>query len=324
MHNLEQEMSVPESLVREWNFQIGDQESAFGEMAEMPAVLTILGVDPLSLMMTYKIATPHPAQIPMPAEIAQLLETKSASVALEDGYAWLSFYNLRGKSAEAVRGLFESFGQALKDQGLALEPACSICGQREDAGLIYVEGKCTRICEPCLEQRLEEREAAEAALNRPSSLHSYALPWVIALAGLGWAVFWVLIDLLLDFFNVQVIEINAFTSVIFIVVAGVLGVLVGTPLGHVLRKSGSVRLSPLAVTIIAIGLATVIGEALYISIAIFRWIGHFDLTLGFQALFPWIQSYNPFWIICKLIVAGAIGFGCFQAASERESVGLSI
>ena len=317
-------LSLPEELIRGWGYQIGDAESAFGELMGIPVALTVLGVDPLSLMMAYKIVTPHTAQVPLPAEIAKRVQTKAASVALEDGFAWLSLYHLDRHTAESVRGVFESFAQVLKQHGLALESVCAACGQPEDAGLLFVEGRCTRICETCLSHKLKERDEAEASLNRPSRLHSYALPWVIALAGLGWAVFWVLIDLLLDLFNTDMIEINAFTTIILMGVLALLGYFVGAPLGHVLRKSGSARLSPVAVTAIAIGLAIIIGEALYVSFALFRFFGRFDLAWGFQALVPFFQSYHPSWIACKIFVAIAIGFGCYQAARERESVGLSL
>jgi hypothetical protein len=320
MHDLQQDMSLAEELVRQWGLQVGDKESAFGEMAGMPVALTILSVDPLSLMMAYKITMPHPAQVPLAADIARLVEAKKASVALEDGFAWLSLYHLDGKSTEAVRGLFESFGETLKQQGLASERVCTACGQPEEAGLLFLEGKCTRICESCLEQRLEEREQKQAALNRPSRLHSYALPWVIALAGLGWAVFWILVDWLLAFFNTQFVEINVFTITFVVVV----GFLVGAPLGHVLRKSGTVRWSPLAVTVICIGLAVVIGETLYVTYGLFRWIGQFDLALGFQFLIPFLKTYDPSWLGFKFLVAMALGMGCFAMATERESVGLSV
>jgi hypothetical protein len=320
MHDQEQELSLAEELVREWDFEIADQVSAFGELAGMPAGLSILAVDPLSLMLTGKIATPHPSEVPLPADIAKLVEAKKASVALEGGYAWLSLYDLQGKSAAAVRGLFESFAQVLKEQGLALESVCAACGQPEEAGLFFLEGKCTRICEACLDQRLQKQQEAEAALNRPSRFHSYALPWVIALTGLGWAVFWVAVDWLLNLLATDRFELNVFTMMIVVVV----GFLVGAPLGHVLRKSGTIRLSPLAVTIVAIGLAVVIGETLFVTYAVFRWIRQFDLALGFQLLIPFLETYTPSWIVFKFTVAVAIGVGCFMTANERESVGLSV
>lgn len=320
MHDQHEDMNLAEELVQQWGFQIGDRESAFGEMAGIPVALTILSVDPLSLMMACKIATPHPASVPLPGEIAKLVETKKASAALEDGFAWLSLYDLNGKSTEAVRNLFEAFGQTLKHEGLALDRVCAACGQPEEAGLFFLDGKCTRICESCLDQRLEERQQAEAALNRPSRLHSYALPWVIALAGFGWAVFWILVDWLLAFFNLQFVEINVFTITIVVVV----GFLVGAPLGHVLRKSGTVRWSPLAVTVICIGLAVVLGEALYLSYMFSRFLGQFDLAFGFQVLIPWLQNQDPSWLGLKFGVAIAIGIGCFTVANERESVGLSV
>jgi hypothetical protein len=102
------------------------------------------------------------------------------------------------------------------------------------------------------------------------------------------------------------------------------GFLLGWPLGHVLRKSGSGRRSPLAVSIVAILAASLIGETLYVAICVLRLFGQFDLSWAIQNLIPFVRTYQPSWIACKIITAAAITFGCFHAASERETVGLSI
>ena len=128
MSNLQEEVSIVQGLAEHWRFQVGDQESAFGEVEGVPSALTVLGYDPLSLMMASKIAATHPAEVPLPDEIEERIGTRSASVTLEDGYAWLSLYDLGGKTADEVRGLFEEFALVLKDQGIAIGPECAVCG----------------------------------------------------------------------------------------------------------------------------------------------------------------------------------------------------
>jgi hypothetical protein len=272
-------------------------------------------------MMCFKIVTPHPADFQIPHEIAVLINAKSASATLEDGYAWFSLYDLRGKSLEDIKDLFEQFGRALHEQNVSIGPACAVCGGADGAELLFSEGKCSRICEPCLTALLEERERIEAERNRPSSLHSYALPWVVALAGVGWMVFWVVIDMILDALKTDTI---AMPQLIVIAILAVVGLVLGAPLGHVLRRSGTGRKSPLIVSIIAISLAALFGETLYVTVFLFRLIGEFDLTLGFELLVPFLQSYHPSWITAKIIVAAAIAFGCYHSASRKDSVRLPI
>lgn len=317
------EIDLALDLVEDWEFEIGDEDTAFGELAELPAALSVLGPDPLALMMVCKIrSSPAEDGFSIPHEIAVLINQKQASVTLEDGYAWLSFYDLSGKSLEEVRELFERFARALKEQNLATGPGCALCGSLEDAELVFSVGKCSRVCEPCLAARLEELEQKENERKRPSRFHSYALPWAVGLAGVGWMVFWVLIDLVLDYLNTNTISIPSFVSFLVLVV---LGMLLGAPVGLVLRKSGIGRRSPALASFIAVALAAFLGEAFYISAYLYRHFGFLDLAAGFQVLVPFFSSYDSSWIAAKIIVAGAIGAGCFAATDEeRQPAGLPI
>ena len=323
MNRSPNEIDVPLGLVEKWELEIGDEDTAFGEVEEFPAALSVLGPDPLALMMVCKIrSSPAEHGFSIPHEIAVLINQKRASITLEDGYAWLSFYDLSGKSLEEVRGLFEQFARALKEQNLATGPGCTICGSLEGAELVFSGGKCSRVCEPCLAARLEEQEQKENERKRPSTFHSYALPWAVGLAGVGWMAFWVLIDLVLDYLNTNTIAVPSFVSVL--VLLG-LGMLLGAPVGLVLRKSGLGRRSPALASIIAVALAALLGEAFYISAYLYRHFGFLDLAAGFQVLVPFFSSYDSSWIAAKLFVAIAIGAGCFAAANEdQQTAGLPI
>ncbi len=213
MNNSRRESDLAFDLVERWGFQIGDEDSAFGELLEIPTALMVLSINPLSLMIAYQIATPQPSNFQIPLEIAALVNAKRASVVLEGGYAWLSLYNLRGKSVEEIQSLFEQFGSALKEQKIVIGPGCAHCGTLEWAELIYSAGKCVRILRTLQtallqqkEQTQQEQYRLEQERNRPSSSHAYALPWVVGLAGVGWMVFWVLIDVLMEYFDTNTIS----------------------------------------------------------------------------------------------------------------------
>ncbi len=92
MNTSRRESDLAFDLVEQWEFQIGDEDSAFGELLEIPTALMVLSINPLSLMIAYQIATPQPSNFQIPLEIAALVNAKRASVVLEQGYAWLSLY----------------------------------------------------------------------------------------------------------------------------------------------------------------------------------------------------------------------------------------
>lgn len=96
---------VGELLVR-LGFQMGEANKAYGEVQGNPTTLTILCDDPLALLLAFKIPTPHPAAIALPASMEALMEAGRVEVELEDGMAWLTLKVQSDESAAATQELY--------------------------------------------------------------------------------------------------------------------------------------------------------------------------------------------------------------------------
>lgn len=179
---------VGELLVR-LGFQMGEANKAYGEVQGNPTTLTILCDDPLALLLAFKIPTPHPAAIALPASMEALMEAGRVEVELEDGMAWLTLKVQSDESAAATQELIESFGAALVLAEVAYPPGCILCGGLDGDQLIFAEGRCSRLCDNCAEQLARQRNAAEQELNKPTTFHALGLLPAFVGVALGWVVF---------------------------------------------------------------------------------------------------------------------------------------
>jgi hypothetical protein len=306
-----------ETLVELLYLQPGDEDSDYGEVQAIPVTLTVLGVDPLSLMFAFKISSADPESLIVPEETALLIRTEKATFSCEDGFAWLSFYDLNSHSSVAIQELVERFAEALDKSELSISQGCVSCGFEHDVELLYIEGKCTRLCTTCLERRYEEREVEKDELNNPSLLHGFGLPIVFFFTAVGWGVFWFLSTILIR--RLRIIEISYITTMLVGVISCGVGFCLGRPIGKFLRKSGFARKSPKIVSVCVVISACIIGEVFYIVLDVFKQVGVFDIRFAFQILVPVLQTYDPIWIVTKLLVVAAISVGCAVAAVPKQA-----
>ena len=189
---------------------------------------------------------------------------------------------------------------------------------------MIVEGILTRICPGCLEEAFQERNASEVELNRSSLRATLGLPGACLFAIACWAVFWTGVELILETWKINVIEINPITSIIILAITGGIGWGLGYPVGNTLRQSIALNKAPIWTSLIAIGIIAVAGEILYVAIQVFRLFGIFDLPAAARLLEQVLQNYTTFWAGAKLIVIIAATFFSSLAASERKTIPLGI
>ena len=310
-----------DDLVARLGFRSGDAKWLYGEVHGSPVTMMVLGVAPLSVLCAFKIAPTHPATMTLPEPIACLVEEGSAEVSLEHGVAWLSFDNLDDESPEEIQGLLDVFGASLSEAGIAVAPGCVSCGRQDEIDLVFVDGRCSRLCSFCLQRFLEKKEAAEQQVNRPSMLHAMGLPLALLYVSGGWLVFWFAIDAILE----NVIVIDGTPGIL--VVAAILGALgfgLGYPLGAFLRKGGVARKFPVLGSSATVVGACVLGEILYIAVVVSRIAGIFDLALAARLFLPFVRGYTPGWIAAKLVTAGALILGAYTAAAKKPTVSVSL
>lgn len=302
-------------LVADLQFRPVDGFRAFGEIEGLPTTLMVVSDDPLA--MTFDLRVNLPAeQLDAMRPTLEGLSDSTMRVSVYRDEVQLALLNLTGQTADAIRELVTEFAQSLKAAGLDLPEGCLYCGTTEEVGTVHHEGRTSRACVTCFTQRLEQLEAEQAERDRPRRNAWMGVPALGFYVALGWAGAWMLADWLLDWFRVQVIEINKFTSAVFFVGLLIIGGVLGTPLGSVLKKTGLVRRAPRWLGGLFVAVAVALGELLYVMLLLFRFGGVIDLTVAAQLMPLVIGDYSTFWISMKIGLALAIGLFAVIAIEE--------
>lgn len=306
-------------LTDKLNLLPATDESVFGEIGGNPVTMTVLGGNPLALLFAFKLAPPDTdGADPLDKFLYSGGESK-INVSFEDGFVWLSLYELSSESSDSIAETIEEFGGKLQEAGLTIASGCVSCGDQENFNTVYLEGKASRLCPNCVEQVYEKRRTAEEALNSASAFHRFGLPLVVVLVTTGWMVFWFLCDMTFEVTGINFIEINRFVVVVLMALLLIGGLGLGYPIGVFVRKSGA---APSLMQLQSVGLVLLAGfggEVLYIAICIYRQAGMFDISGAFQVFVPFIKSYHVLWLVNKVLLAAAISFGALIAATGRKT-----
>jgi hypothetical protein len=307
------------TLIRELQFSVAGPDSAVGEVRGVPASLTLLGDDPPAVMFGFRVRpdlestqrfTPLVADIP----------PEQVSLSAEDSCVWLSLYDLNTLPDGAVRALPEQVATEIQSGGLSLPAGCLRCGAETGAVPLLAMGQPTRLCAACQSEMAEAQSVAEEELNRPTLSATLGVPGAAVYVMLGWTVYWTLLDYLLDWWGVKVIEINHFTALFGIFLFVCVGYALGWPLGATLRHSIGLRRIPwIASSLVTLG-AVVLGEIGYLALRIFLLAGIFNLGAAAQRLGPAVGQYTGFWIFCKLAQIVAIAVAAAFSTIERKRV----
>lgn len=310
-------------LIGELGFVVADQNKALGQPAGIPTTLTVLNAAPLALMFRFRVH-PDGSEIQPLVDLLKSVPDDRASISLEDGFVFLTLYDLSGLTNSSLRLLMERIAEALAATDLAVGPGCLRCGGFENAQLMLVEGRPTRLCLECLSEAAREKQEVESQLNRGSVTATLGLPAVCGFVAAGWIILWTVIDLILETLHIKVIEINELTGLVFMGLLGGVGYALGRPMGNALRQSIAIRRAPVVMSLVVIVAAGICGEIGYIALRLLRLFGFFDLGVAARLLWQYVSSYSIFWIVCKLVFLGAICLFCAMTASERRQVSLNV
>ena len=300
-----------------------DEQVLIGEPDGVPTTCTLINDSPLMLQFKFRVDSEGTETEPMTSLLDGVPEDQ-ACWSFEENVAYLSLYNLDVLDNSAIRVLIDQVAATLNETDFALPSGCLKCGREDCAELTYVDGIPTRICVDCLTDALEEKQETEEELNRPSFGLTLGLPGAFLYGSVVWALSWALFDWMLDFWNVRAIWINRLTVLLGLIVIGVLGYVIGSPMGATLRRSIAVRHAPrLSSLLFALGVAAA-GEILAIAVFVFRKVGIFDLALAAQIATLFVTTWTAFWVICKLGLTAAIGYFCYDAASKKQRVQVQV
>lgn len=310
-------MTALHELLAELQFQRHDDASAYGDIDGCAVKLTVLNDEPLSVLIAFYVGSNGTE---LPADLGPLPAAEKSELSLEDGFVWLSLWNLIAPVGEELAQSIRQIVNRLKGAGFALDSQCGLCGD-QNVQILLLDGRVVRICGRCLESKQRETEE----LNRPNAGQAIFIPLGILAVAVAWAVVWVLIDLLLDWLNAgqveRVLEINTLTLVPF-AASGALLFMVALKLGDWLWNSGLSRRSPMMLSIIVVLTSILLGEFVYITIAVWRQMGLLNIAFVSQIFFIWLQEYNLGWIIFKICLIACVFFGCLAGAGKKVAAKL--
>lgn len=303
------------ALLQELEFQLVDSQHACGDIAGLPTTLTLVSTDPLILTFDFRVDL-NAERLPEFRPLLQGLSDKSMRVSVHLDEVQLALLKLTDQSADAIRELVTEFADSLIAAGLGHPAGCFYCGTTEDTAIVHHLGRTSRACPACFARRLEQHAADMEEWNRPRRQAWLSVPALCLFVAVGWTGAWMAAEWLLDWFRVQVIEINRATAmVIFMLMLGV-GAVLGMPLGGALKKTGLVRRAPRWLGGLFVAAAVALGELLYVMVLLFWFAGVIDLTIAARLLPQVIANYSGFWITMKLGLAISVGVFTVMAIEE--------
>lgn len=303
------------ALLQELEFQLIDAEHACGEIAELPTTLTLVSTDPLVLALDFRVDL-HAERLEEFRPLLQGLSNPSMRVSVHQDEVQLALLQLADQPANAIRELVTEFAESLIAAGLGHPAGCFYCGTTEGTAIVHHQGRTSRACPACFARALEQHAAEIEEWNRPRRRAWLSVPALCLFVAIGWTGAWMLAEGLLDWFRVEVIEINQATGmVIFMLMLGG-GAVLGMPLGRALKRTGLVRRAPRWLGGLFVITAVALGELLYVMVLLFWFAGVIDLTIAVQLLPQVVANYSPFWITMKLGLAISVGVFTVMAIEE--------
>jgi hypothetical protein len=310
---------VLEDLLARLQLTVAPPDKAYGEVEGNPVTMTVLGMEPLALLLGFKIQSPHPSQIEVPDDIAALVSQKKAEVSLERGLAWFSLDDLTGEKSESIEASITSFANALSRANVRLPDGCVQCRSEDDVTVVYSDGRCTRLCANCRDRVVDEHVQQEAKLNHPSIWFALSLPLMFLYVSCAWMLLWWLVDMGFIWTRTDTIKLGRYEMMlIFVVLAAIAGA-IGYPIGVFLRRSGIPGRTHWLARSAVVLVACAVGEWLYVATVLYRLFGLIDLVVAARMSVPYFTGYHPSWMASKLIVAGAVGIGCHCGATWRTA-----
>jgi hypothetical protein len=310
---------VVEHVVRALGLRIADDDFAYGEIEGSPCALRILGDDPLSAMLMFRVREEHGSPVfERPPQLRALGDEGIAKVEFDEGQGWFTFYDLRGWTGAEVAGLMRECALELQRADLAVGPNCLACGGEPtgdvllDPELRFVEGRVTRLCADCVGNLEEQRGLAEADLNRSRPLARLLLPLVLVAIVACWAGMLFLSNHLLVF--VPLVDLVGTT-----LAGGALGYVAGSTL----RDAGVMHLGRVPVGIVTAILVVVFGAIVWATFEVWWQIGIVAPGLACQMLVLNVQQFGPGPFLFRLVPGVLFAATCAEAGRPR-SVGLAV
>ena len=292
-------------LIEEMGFEEGDAGEYFGEIDGQPAILSVLSASPPGVIVKIRLNTENEQDIEVSEALFELLENKSINISVDNGYGWLTVYDLSGFTTEKVIDLLEMFAQDLEEHQLSLGAECVICKNGVLGEIYYSEGKINQLCANCLKEKVQQQSDKNKKLAEIKT--SSVLLTLLGVMGfaVAWALMWLLYDYIFVFYRTNEIEVSEFVLVgVPLVAVVILAFTLGLPLRR-FRIQNRIFLSIIA-TILAFA-SFLLGENLMSLFWTIYETKSIDIIASIKDFILLWQAQMPIFHVVKIgLVIGAI------------------
>ena len=312
---------VFDSLIHRFRLIRANTEEYYGEINDQPAILTVLSASPPAIMFKIRINSEDEVGMEWPDALSELLADKKINVSVENGYGWLTVYDLSDFDVEAVDNLVVHFMQTVEDYGLSLGLGCAVCGNSNPGEIYYSDGNVDRLCANCLEARRQQRSDEHM---KSSQLSTSAISWcLLGVAGfaIAWALIWFVYDYVFILYGTDSIDVP---DVVLggggLVVVAALSMTIGLPL----RRFGIGNKVILMITAsIVATVSFVLGEILLSIMWVFKNVRAIEILASIRyCIFVWTSEPTIFEVVKIMLVIGSvIGVGII---AKKKKVAIDI
>lgn len=289
-----------------------------GDPEGVPTTITVLGGDPLSLLLRFRV-DPHGTEMDAIRALLDGAAEEEATVEFDGSFIVFSMYNLGGADNGSIRSVVTHLARTIQATDFAVEPGCQQCGEVESARLLYADERPARLCDECTADAVRRRQELEAELNRPSLAATFGLAGAVTYGAIAWGLFWTVVEFVFRWLRIRVVEINYLTVLIGAATFAAVGYAVGRPIGRTIQRSIALRRVPQLSSALIVPCVGVAGEIVLLTILLLWDAGIFNLAIAANFVWAFVSGYSPFWIICKLALLGFVWFFCTGAAAERRT-----
>jgi len=288
----------------------------YGERSNQPLVLTYLNTDPPAIMFKIRVNVENKNEIDISECNTELSSQNNINISVENGYGWLTIYNIEDYTSEEVIVLLDMFLQILVENHLNLDTQCAICHNNEDTIIYYSENKVNKICETCSDLVEQQRLEKERRLSRLKYIYSIFIPVGIIIFALGWVFFWFIHDMYFVLSGTNSIDL---TDIALVGISFLAAVIMSWPVGFVLKKLYIWKHALLVIissSLVLIGF--LLGEIIYLSILIYKEFGIINI-IGIIHSLPYFWKENPEGVlIVKFLILICSAFIIYFVAKAKK------
>jgi len=279
---------------------VSSGDEFYGERGGQPLILTYLNSSPPGIMFQVRLNTEEQKDLRIPESLSELSEQGDIKISCENGYGWLTIYDIYDYSVEQAVGLLDLFLQTLVDNQVSLDERCSVCRSDENAHIYYTAGKINRICDKCIELAEQKLIDKRKELGRRKYIYGILTPVAVVILALGWSLIWFAYDWCFSLSDTDTIEVNDTALFLFSAIAGVV---IGLPAAFLLKKlciQNHKLLSIISVVVVMTG--CILGEIIYLTILIYRDFKVIAIRAAVESLKPFWETNSEGMVIMKAVI----------------------